>query len=66
MTPQRLSQLTGITPAMEGKLHAMGQTRFFQMANWDAHDVENVARQLEIDPGRIHDQQWIAQARRQG
>lgn len=63
---QRLSELTGLTPAMEACLRAMGQTRFFQLAHWSGDMVAKVAGKLGCDPQHIHASNWIGQARSRG
>lgn len=64
--PQPLSELTGVTPTMERRLHAMGQTRYFQMAHWSQATVVEVAKQLGCEPQRILASNWIGQARGRG
>ncbi len=66
LAAQPLRELTGITPVMEAMLHQLGHTRFFQVAHWSGDDVAAVAAALSIPVQRIHDQRWIAQARRRG
>lgn len=66
LAPQVLSELTGLTPAMEKQLHAMGQTRFFQLAHWSAEMIAKVAAQLGLEAAQIRAANWISQARRRG
>ncbi|MGY8689029.1 MAG: hypothetical protein ACKVHP_15010 [Verrucomicrobiales bacterium] len=66
LPPQRLSQLTGITPSLERRLYGLGQTRFFQMAHWTAQNIEATSDALGLCPSRIHTQRWVEQAKRRG
>ena len=63
---QCLSELTGISPTMEKQLHAMGQTRFFQIAHWTDETLSDVAEKLSLEPAHIRNTNWIGQARRRG
>ena len=66
LAAQCLSELTGLTPAMEKQLHAMGQSRFFQVAHWSEESIAHVASTLGVDAAQIRDANWIGQARRRG
>ena len=63
---QRLSELTGVSPAMEKQLHAMGHTRFFHIAHWSAATVSEVADKLGMNQAQILKSNWIGQARQRG
>jgi small subunit ribosomal protein S2 len=57
-----LKKITGIGPALEGKLHGLSITRFEQIANFTPGDVEKLDSELNLK-GRIERDDWIAQAR---
>jgi len=61
--PDDLKKIKGIGKAIEGKLAALGITRFAQIAGWDRADVERVDGELAFK-GRIDREEWIAQARK--
>jgi predicted flap endonuclease-1-like 5' DNA nuclease len=63
---QRLSELTGVSPAMEKQLHAMGHTRFFHIAHWSAATICEVADKLGVEQAQILESNWIGQARQRG
>ena len=63
---QRLSELTGVSPAMERQLHARGYTRFFQLAHWSDETIVEMSGQLGVDPAQIRSANWVGQARRRG
>ncbi len=60
--PDDLKQIAGIGPWIEGQLKRMGVTRFAQIAAWTETDVERIAAEI-ASPVRIHDDDWIGQAR---
>lgn len=61
--PDDLKLIKGIGNAIEQKLHAMGVTRFDQIADWTRDDIERVDGQLNFK-GRIDREAWIAQAQK--
>lgn len=58
----KLTDLNGIGPVIEGKLNALGITTFQQIADLTAEDVAKVDEQLNFK-GRIEREQWIEQAK---
>jgi len=57
-----LKRIRGIGVLIERRLNAMGITRYEQIAQWTAEDVERVSGKLEFK-GRIERENWIEQAR---
>ncbi len=58
-----LLKIKGIGPKLNGVLNGLGVTRFDQIANWTAGDVDKVDDHLESFKGRIGQEEWIPQAR---
>ena len=59
--PDDLKKITGVGPVLEAKLHALGITRFDQIAAFTAEDVARVDERLNFK-GRIDRDDWIGQA----
>lgn len=57
-----LKRIKGIGPAFERKLHALGVTRYAEIAAWSEADVERIAEALAILPQRITRDGWIESA----
>jgi len=57
-----LKRISGVGPALEKKLHALGVTRFEQIAAFTAEDIQRVDDALSFK-GRIEREDWVAQAR---
>jgi small subunit ribosomal protein S2 len=57
-----LKRITGIGPALETKLHALNITRYEQIGNFTAEDIERLDAELTLK-GRIERDDWIGQAR---
>jgi small subunit ribosomal protein S2 len=57
-----LKKITGIGPALEGKLHGLNITSYVQIANLTTDEVEKLDAELNLK-GRIDRDDWIAQAR---
>ncbi len=57
-----LKLIKGVGVAIEQKLHAIGVTRFQQIAEFTEADIERVNRELNFS-GRIEREQWVAQAK---
>lgn len=57
-----LTRIKGVGPVLAGKLHALGVTRFAEIAAWTEADVARVDEQLNFK-GRIHREGWIEQAK---
>jgi predicted flap endonuclease-1-like 5' DNA nuclease len=60
--PDDLKLLVGIGPVNERKLHALGITRFAQIAAWSPKDEASFGEKLEF-PGRIEREEWVRQAK---
>ncbi|GAA6137208.1 hypothetical protein NBRC116583_09550 [Arenicella sp. 4NH20-0111] len=58
----KLTDINGIGPVIEGKLNAMGITTFKQIAEFSAEDVERIDGELNFK-GRIEREEWISQAK---
>jgi predicted flap endonuclease-1-like 5' DNA nuclease len=56
-----LQRIGLITPEIEARLNAQGVTRYAQIAQWSAADVERFEKQL-LAGGRIARENWIEQA----
>lgn len=56
-----LKKISGVGPVLEGKLNALGITRFDQIAAFSAEDVARVDDRLNFK-GRIDRDDWIGQA----
>src|SRR6185295_17296965 len=60
-TQDNLQRIGSITPEIEHRLNAQGVTRYAQIAQWSAADVERFEKQL-LAGGRIARENWIEQA----
>jgi large subunit ribosomal protein L21 len=58
-----LKQLSGVGPAMEKKLHALGVKTFAQIAAWTTADAERIDEGIN-SKGRVEREDWIGQARK--
>ena len=56
-----LKKISGVGPVLEGKLNALGITRFDQIAAFSVEDVARVDERLNFK-GRIDRDDWIGQA----
>lgn len=56
-----LKKITGVGPVLEEKLHKLGITKFDQIANFSAQDIEKVDERLNFK-GRIERDDWVKQA----
>jgi len=61
--PDDLKKISGVGPALEKKLHALGITKYEQVANFTADDVAKVDDALSFK-GRIDREDWIGQAKK--
>jgi len=61
-TPDDLKKITGIGPALEKKLNALGVTRYAQIAGFSPDDMQRVDEALNIK-GRVERDDWIGQAK---
>lgn len=59
-----LQQIKGIGPYIEKKLNSAGIYCFRQIANFSVEDEKLVNEVIEFFPGRIHRDEWVAQAKR--
>ena len=59
--PDDLKKISGVGPVLEGKLHALGITKFEQVANFSAEDIAKVDDRLSFK-GRIERDEWLKQA----
>jgi predicted flap endonuclease-1-like 5' DNA nuclease len=57
-----LKRIRGIGVLIEKKLYSLGITRYEQIANWTAADIERLSRVLDFK-GSIERDNWIEQAR---
>ncbi len=58
-----LKVIKGIGLLVEQQLHQMGVFSFAHISRWDDDMVINVARKLNISPGKIFQEDWVGQAR---
>jgi len=58
----KLTDINGIGPVIEGKLQALGITTFKQIAEFTPEDVERIDGELNFK-GRIDREEWITQAK---
>ncbi|MEN0088290.1 MAG: 30S ribosomal protein S2 [Pseudomonadota bacterium] len=59
--PDDLKQISGVGPVLEGKLNALGVTKFAQVAAFTAEDITKLDDALSFK-GRIDRDNWVAQA----
>lgn len=59
--PDKLTNIKGIGPVLERKLHGLGITSFSQIAAWSETDIETVSEHLSFK-GRIQREGWVEQA----
>lgn len=64
-TPEKddLKLISGIGPALEGKLNAAGISSYRQLATLSAAEIERVESEVIHFSGRISRDEWISQAR---
>ncbi|MFD1251962.1 NADH-quinone oxidoreductase chain 2 [Devosia equisanguinis] len=60
--PDDLKLISGVGPVLEGKLHALGITRFEQIAKFKKADITRVDEVLNFK-GRIDRDEWVKQAK---
>jgi len=60
--PDDLKKISGIGPVLEARLHALGITRFDQIAAFTAEDAAKVDEVLNFK-GRVEREDWIGQAK---
>jgi large subunit ribosomal protein L21 len=60
--PDDLKKISGVGPVLEGKLNAIGVTRFDQIAAFSAEDLAKVDGLLNFK-GRAERDNWVGQAR---
>ena len=60
--PDDLKKISGVGPVLEKKLHALGITKYAQVAAFTAEDVARVDDALSFK-GRIGREDWIGQAK---
>lgn len=59
--PDDLKKISGVGPVLEKKLHALGITKYAQVAAFSADDIEKVDEVLNFK-GRIERDNWLDQA----
>ena len=60
--PDDLKRIRGVGVLIEKKLNGLGVTRYEQIANWTAADIERFSDKLDFK-GRIERENWVEQAR---
>jgi len=60
-TPDDLKLITGVGPVLEGRLNALGITKWSQVAAFTADDIAKVEDSLSFK-GRVARDNWLAQA----
>lgn len=58
-----LERISGVGPMLSDLLKSVGVYYFWQVAEWDADDIEWVDGKLEHFKGRIERDNWVGQAR---
>jgi predicted flap endonuclease-1-like 5' DNA nuclease len=58
-----LKKIKGIGVVIEGVLNSLNITSFRQIAQFSDQDIKMVAESLDVFPGRITRDNWIAQAK---
>ncbi|WP_404336583.1 hypothetical protein AB2M62_19710 [Sphingomonas sp. MMS12-HWE2-04] len=61
-TPDALTRMKGVGPRVADRLHALGITRFSQIAALSPTEAEALDAQLENFKGRLHRDRWVEQA----
>jgi predicted flap endonuclease-1-like 5' DNA nuclease len=61
--PDPLTRMKGLGPKAEATLHALGITRYEQIAAWNDADIARVDAQMGAFKGRITRDRWVEQAR---
>ncbi len=59
----KLTEINGIGPVIEGKLHGLGINSFAQIAELSAERISEIDEQLSFK-GRIDREEWVAQAKK--
>ncbi|VAW24314.1 SSU ribosomal protein S2p (SAe) [hydrothermal vent metagenome] len=59
--PDDLKKISGVGPVIEKKLHALGITKYSQVADFSKDDIEKVDLELNFK-GRIDRDNWLEQA----
>ncbi|MCF6327806.1 MAG: 30S ribosomal protein S2 [Devosiaceae bacterium] len=59
--PDDLKEISGVGPVIEKKLHALGITKYSQVADFSKEDIEKVDLELNFK-GRIDRDNWLEQA----
>lgn len=62
LPPDDLKRISGIGKVIEGKLNAVGITRFAQIAAWTQADIDEFRERLNFR-GRIEREFWVDQAK---
>lgn len=60
--PDDLKLISGVGPALEAKLHALGITKYAQVASFSAEDIAKVDDSLSFK-GRVERDNWVGQAK---
>lgn len=60
--PDDLKLISGVGPALEAKLHALGITKYAQVASFSAEDIARVDDSLSFK-GRVERDNWVGQAK---
>jgi len=57
-----LRRIKGVGPKLVALLHALGVTRYAQIAAWSDEDIDRIDAQLGAFAGRIRRDSWVEQA----
>ena len=60
--PDDLKKISGVGPVLENKLHALGITKFAQVAGFTAEEIAKIDDALNFK-GRIERDDWVGQAK---
>ena len=58
-----LKKISGVGPTLEALLNQNGVYYFWQVADWSAADIKLIDDRLDVFPGRIERDNWVAQAK---
>lgn len=59
--PDDLKKISGVGPVLEGKLHALGITKYAQVAAFTKEEIDQIDDRLSFK-GRIERDEWLKQA----
>ncbi|MEM8524011.1 MAG: helix-hairpin-helix domain-containing protein [Bacteroidota bacterium] len=64
MEKDDLTLINGVGPFLEKKLNEVGVYTYAQVSSWSTEEVSKITRDIGFFPGRIEQDNWVAQAAR--